>query len=60
MDGLYNATGLSYMANLYLTPAGSQGFVDHTDNKDGFILQACERAAALEPGSPCAPLRKLR
>ena len=33
MDGVMKETGLAYMANMYLTPRNSQGFVEHTDNK---------------------------
>eukprot|EP00730_Choanoeca_flexa_P018265 TRINITY_DN8875_c0_g1_i4.p1 TRINITY_DN8875_c0_g1~~TRINITY_DN8875_c0_g1_i4.p1 ORF type:complete len:360 (+),score=51.06 TRINITY_DN8875_c0_g1_i4:39-1082(+) len=39
MYGMQRETGLNYMANMYLTPAASQGFIEHTDNKDGIILQ---------------------
>jgi len=33
------ATGYSWMANLYMTPTGAQGFSPHTDNTDGLIAQ---------------------
>ncbi|EGD75676.1 hypothetical protein PTSG_07795 [Salpingoeca rosetta] len=39
MHGVQQETGLAYMANMYLTPRASQGFVEHTDNKDGLIVQ---------------------
>ncbi len=39
MGQLEETTGFPYMANLYLSPRASQGFVAHTDNKDGFLLQ---------------------
>eukprot|EP00049_Salpingoeca_infusionum_P026475 m.25859 g.25859 ORF g.25859 m.25859 type:complete len:613 (-) comp8775_c1_seq1:853-2691(-) len=39
MDGFTAETGLAYMANMYLTPRNSQGFPEHTDNKDGLIIQ---------------------
>lgn len=37
MAALERDTGLPYMANMYLSPRGTQGFSMHTDNKDGFI-----------------------
>eukprot|EP00656_Telonema_subtile_P034927 TRINITY_DN3894_c0_g1_i2.p1 TRINITY_DN3894_c0_g1~~TRINITY_DN3894_c0_g1_i2.p1 ORF type:complete len:359 (-),score=35.24 TRINITY_DN3894_c0_g1_i2:87-1163(-) len=32
-------TGFSWMANLYATPSGGQGFTAHTDNTDGLVAQ---------------------
>eukprot|EP00039_Didymoeca_costata_P011481 m.161361 g.161361 ORF g.161361 m.161361 type:complete len:540 (+) comp15187_c0_seq5:187-1806(+) len=39
MTSLSDATGYLFLANMYLSPRYSQGFSDHTDNKDGFIIQ---------------------
>jgi len=39
MDDLGASTGFQWLANMYLSPRGAQGFTDHTDNKDGIIIQ---------------------
>eukprot|EP01147_Barroeca_monosierra_P003260 gene3260-8248_t len=58
MDGILQETGLAYMANMYLTPRNSQGFIEHTDNKDGLILQTAGRKEwSLKDTSFPMPLR---
>jgi hypothetical protein len=51
MQGMYQETGLSYMANMYLTPTATQGFIEHTDNKDGIILQVGASNGGVQPPS---------
>lgn len=46
VEAIGRETGHSYMANMYLSPRASQGFTDHTDNKDGLILMGGTSACA--------------
>eukprot|EP00056_Hartaetosiga_gracilis_P004474 m.75287 g.75287 ORF g.75287 m.75287 type:complete len:738 (+) comp11842_c1_seq3:132-2345(+) len=43
MSGIEYETSMAHMANMYLTPRNSQGFVEHTDNKNGILLQTAGR-----------------
>lgn len=39
MMAMEKELGFLFLSNLYLSPRNAQGFVAHTDNKDGFIIQ---------------------
>lgn len=59
MRELNRDTNLVYMTNIYLTPRNSQGFTEHTDNKDGFIAQiAGHKHWVMKNSSFLLPLRQ--
>jgi hypothetical protein len=61
MQRLEQSCGYPFMANLYLSPRGTQGFTAHSDNKDGYIVQvAGSKRWEVREGTFPLPLRRHR